>query len=109
MAIYRITQTVQARDIRQVRKIHPDATVTKVERNPSRADRFGDAIGNIADAKSEIESLAEEMRGWAENMPENLQGGDKHTEVEAAADSLEEMQNSLEEAEGAEVNFPGMM
>lgn len=109
MATYNITLTVHGRDIRQVQKQYPGANVTKVNHSPSRADRFADAISNISDGKSEVSSLAEEMREWADNMPENLQGGEKHTEVEEAADALDEINNQLEEAEAAEVNFPGMM
>jgi hypothetical protein len=39
---------------------------------------------------ADIEELAQEMRDWADNMPENQQGGDKHSEIEQAADTLEE-------------------
>lgn len=46
-----------------------------------------DAIGEVM---SECETLAEEMQSWADNMPENKQGGDKHGEVEAAAETLNE-------------------
>lgn len=44
----------------------------------------------LADAYSELESLAEEMRSWHDNMPENLQYGDKGSAVEEAATALEE-------------------
>lgn len=43
----------------------------------------------IQDAYSEIESLAEEMREWFDNLPENLQGADKGCQIEEAADVLE--------------------
>lgn len=43
----------------------------------------------VGDAFSEIESLAEEMGEWCDNMPENFQNGDKGSEVSEAKDSLE--------------------
>jgi hypothetical protein len=45
-----------------------------------------DAIGEVM---AEITDLGQEMRDWADNMPESKQGGDKHSEVEGAADTLE--------------------
>lgn len=43
----------------------------------------------LEDAYSEFECLAEEMREWYDNLPENLQGGDKGCQLEEAADMLE--------------------
>lgn len=43
----------------------------------------------VADAYSEIEILAEEMRDAFDNMPESLQGGDLGQRREEAADALE--------------------
>lgn len=45
--------------------------------------------GAVSDAQSEIESLAEEMRSWYDNMPENFQNGDVGSRVSEAADTLE--------------------
>lgn len=54
---------------------------------PPRELGLLDAIGEVM---ADVEELGQEMRDWADNMPENKQGGDKHSEVEGAADTLEE-------------------
>lgn len=46
-------------------------------------------IDAFNEAQGEVESLAEEMRSWFDNMPENLQGGDKGGMVDEAANTLE--------------------
>lgn len=45
--------------------------------------------GCVSDAMSELQSLGEELRSWYDNMPENLQGGDKGNQVDEAASALE--------------------
>jgi len=44
----------------------------------------------VDDAFSEIETLGEEMREWADNMPESLQGGDKYSTIDETANMLDE-------------------
>lgn len=46
-----------------------------------------DAI--IGDAYSEVQSLAEEMREWADNMEEKFSQTSKYDDVSSAADTLE--------------------
>lgn len=46
----------------------------------------------LDDAFSEVENLADEMRSWYDNMPENLQQGDKGCRVDEAASALENVQ-----------------
>lgn len=94
----------------------------------------------IDDAKSGAEELSEELQSWLDNMPENMQSGDKASQLEDAIASLEdftsaldncdfdvldsimtnefdpeealgtleEMQDSIEEAQDMSVEFPGM-
>jgi len=62
----------------------------------------------VADAKAQAEELRDELQDWRDNLPENLQQGSKADEIQSAIDSLEEFINSLESAENAEVEFPGM-
>lgn len=65
---------------------------------PPRDVGLLDAIGEVM---SELETLGQEMRDWADNMPESRQGSDKHAEVEQCADTLEEQANADPvEAEG---------
>lgn len=54
---------------------------------PPREVGLLDAIGEVI---AVCEALGQEMREWADNMPDNKQGGQKHSEVEQAADTLEE-------------------
>lgn len=108
MATYSVQLTVEGRDIRQIQKQYPGATVEKKGRSQSRADRFSDAVSLVVDAKSEFEALSEELRSWYENLPENFQEGEKGQQLEEAADALDEAVSQCEEVEGADVNFPGM-
>lgn len=74
----------------------------------SRAKRFEEAQANVALAKEEAENLRDELNEWKDNMPENLQGGQKYSDLEEAVSQLDEYIDNLETAEGAEVEFPGM-
>jgi uncharacterized ParB-like nuclease family protein len=74
----------------------------------SRAARFAEAQGMISDAKGQVEELHGELENWLEGMPENLKGGQKAEAIESAIGELETMIASLEEAEGTDVEFPGM-
>ncbi len=89
---------------------YPEASVSVVRKDPpeSRSDRFNEAIGMVSDGKSEIEGLRDELQEWRDGLPENLQGGDKASELDEAISSLDDILSSLEEAEGADVEFPGM-
>ncbi len=80
----------------------------KSKRRPSRADRFGEAQSDVSSAKGNAEELRDELQNWLDNLPENLQSGSKASELEDAISSLEEFINSCEEAEGVDVQFPGM-
>lgn len=59
-------------------------------RAPRPAPREVGLLDAIGEAVAICEELGEEMRSWADNMPESMQGGDKHGEVEQCADTLEE-------------------
>lgn len=51
----------------------------------------------IEDATSMIETAKDEERDFYDNMPENMQSGDKGQAADAAADALEEVHTSLDE------------
>ena len=74
----------------------------------SRADRFADAMGQLDNVISDVEELKSELEEWRDNMPESLQGGQKHEELEEAIGQLEDLINGLQEGMDTEVNFPGM-
>jgi DNA repair exonuclease SbcCD ATPase subunit len=50
----------------------------------------------LQDADSEIEELKEELQSWYDNLPENLQGGDKGSQLEEAIGQLESAQSFLQ-------------
>lgn len=80
----------------------------KSKRRPSRADRFATSQGDVSGAKTEAEELRDELQNWRDNIPENLQDGTKAGELDDAISALDEYIGALEEAEGADVQFPSM-
>lgn len=62
----------------------------------------GTVCGIIEDAKSTCEELRDELQDWLDNLPENLQGGEKADSLQEAISQLEEAISALEEAEGCE-------
>lgn len=58
---------------------------------------FEKISGDIEELKSIIDSAASDERDYYDNMHENLKGGDKGTQAEAAAGGLEEVRDALEE------------
>ncbi len=90
-------------------KMHVDAVANKHKPATSRADRFSEAQSSLADAKSGAEMLKEELEEWKNNLPENLQDGDKASQLENAINQLEEFVDACDTAEGVDVEFPSMM
>ena len=86
------------------------ASVTCTDATPpeSRADRFANALSLVSDAKSEVESLRDELQEWHDGLPDNLQSGSKADELDSAVSELEDLYSLLEDAEGRDVTFPGM-
>jgi hypothetical protein len=50
---------------------HPEAAVSVQRKEPaeSRSDRFSEAQSLVSDAKSEAESLRDELQDWHDNLP----------------------------------------
>jgi hypothetical protein len=67
----------------------PLSSVEQVKTPESRADRFAEAESLAGEACSIVEELKDEMEQWYDSIPENLQGGDKASEVESTKDALE--------------------
>lgn len=82
--------------------------VEKVSKITSRADQMDEAVGMIQNAKSVCEDLKDQIENWKNNLPENFQ--DKGSQLEGCMDALEQVINSLDEAESnaESVEFPGM-
>lgn len=120
MAEYRITATADDTNINAIRKKMAEVAkirggeagiqVEKVERNPSRADRLSRAESKLDDAKGILQDLKEEMENWRDSIPDNLQGGDKYSEIEECISALEDiLSGTVEDADFGSVSFPGMM
>ena len=95
---------------KHIRAKYPEVRITVERKEPpeSRGDRFSEEKWLIGDGKSQAGELRDELRAWLDNLPENLQQGSKADEIQSAIDSLEEFITACEEAEGIEVDFPGM-
>ena len=83
--------------------------IQKVEPATSRSARFSEALGKIEDGLSVMRELQEEMSNWLDTIPENLQGGEKYSQVEEAMYSLEDIVGNVESVEGSDVEFTSMM
>ncbi len=85
-------------------------TLIPKPRHPSRSERLEEAQAKIGDAKDIVEELKDEIEQWRDSVPENLQGGERYSQLEECEDALDNMVNSLDEAESAagDVSFPGM-
>lgn len=93
-----------------IRKTDVTVTVTKVKEGSSRSDRLSAAMADVETAASEVESLKDELQEWHDNMPENLQDGDKGSQLDDAVQALEELYDKLNEAvsDSQSIDFPGM-
>ena len=111
MAQYKVT--LQAASITQLqaqlKKLGIEASVEKINLSPSRADRLSEVESAVEDAKSTVEELRDEIQNWYDSLPENLQGGDKASQLEEAVSALEELSSNLEQCDFSGIEFPSMM
>lgn len=77
-------------------------------KHKSRARRYEEAMGNLEAARSECEELKDELESWRDNLPENMQDGEKACQLDEAIDALDTVVCAFEEIEGTDVEFPGM-
>jgi hypothetical protein len=90
----------------------PDAEVFSIEKlktAESRADRLAEAEDHVGAAHGIVEELEAEMQEWADSIPENVQGGEKASEVQQAIDDLQTLISDMENLDFRSVCFPGMM
>jgi hypothetical protein len=120
--LLKIEETIEAESIDEARLLAKDRvnlidkvkigeSISRVVRAKysSRASRLAEAETLISDAKCIVDDLKGEVEGWYENLPENFQNGEKGEQLQEAMDKLDELAQSLEEAEGhCDVEFPGM-
>lgn len=85
-------------------------SVSRDDPPESRSDRLAIAVSDMENAKTEVESLKDELQNWHDNLPENLQSGSKADELDESISALEEVEQELDSAiSSAEgVSFPGM-
>lgn len=56
-----------------------------------------DALPDPDDIKSQIEEVGQEERDYHDNMPENMQSGEKGEQAQEAASALEEAASEMDE------------
>lgn len=105
-----INEQVMPGKVFKVVSVTTQSTRPKYE---SRATRLSNAISQIREGLGEVESLAEELRSWADNMSgagTGLENTDKYQRLDEAAGTLESAKESIESEvsnlEGVEI--PGM-
>ena len=74
----------------------------------SRPDRFADAMNRLCGAKEDLEALCNELQDWKDNLPENLQDGDKANALDEAIGELEEIIEAVDGVSSNDVTFPSM-
>lgn len=68
--------------------------------NTERRKEIDKARGMIEEAKSILDQCENDEREYFDNMPENMQSGDKGQRAESAAEALNEAVGELENALG---------
>lgn len=65
--------------------------------NKERRNEIKKIIKNVEEIRSNIELILDDEQDYYDNMPENLQGGDRGITSEEAIDNLQEAINNIEE------------
>lgn len=113
--LYTVTIQVEASQLATVRKkadeAFPGAVRSCRHNDPvtSRADRLASLEADRDDVLNGVDELREELQEWHDNLPENLQQGDKGSELEEAISALDEIKDGLEGVDFGNVSFPSMM
>lgn len=66
--------------------------------NQDRRKEIADALAKLMEAISIIETAKDEEQEYFDNMPENLQQGERGQAAESAAEALSEAYDSMESA-----------
>lgn len=69
--------------------------------NKQRRKAIAEAISTIEELVTDIENLCDEEQEYHDNMPENMQQGEKGEAAEAAVDALGNAAQLLDEAKDA--------
>ena len=65
------------------------------------SQKVGNIKGELEALMQEIEEIKGEEEDYKDNIPENLQGGEKYVIAENAIENLEEAYNSLDDVVGS--------
>ena len=115
MADYRISFTLTAANVNQIKKrvqealgVDITAQIQKVERQPSRSDRLSEAAGWLGDVKRVVEEVKDELTESLDNMPEGLRENSETAQVNGeAVDSLDTALTALEDVELDDIEVRG--
>jgi len=66
--------------------------------NKKRRKNLERVVNMLEEAKGMLDTALEEEQEYRDNMPENMEGGDKAYAAEEAINALEDVVNNLEEA-----------
>jgi flagellar biosynthesis chaperone FliJ len=66
--------------------------------NNARRKQLSKWLEDIEAIKSELEEICSDEQDYFDNMPENLQGGQRGMDAEEAIDQMNEAVSSIEEA-----------
>ena len=66
--------------------------------NEGRRKRLGDAVKAISEAQSIVDQVKDDEQEAFDNLPENIQSGDKGTTMEQTIETLEEISSNLGDA-----------
>jgi len=112
---YIVTIRVAASRLKTIQKQAEQAfgemllNVEKDEVANSRASRLAEAEGQVESAKETVEELRDELQSWRDNLPENLQYGEKAGELDEAIGNLEDLASQLDDSNfNFEIDMPGM-
>lgn len=65
--------------------------------NKERREKIRDLIGRVEGIRADVEEIKDEEESYFDEMPENLQGGEKGEVAQNAIDELEEAITGLED------------
>lgn len=68
--------------------------------NAERRKKIQQLRDQLADIKNAIEELQGEEQEYVDNVPENMQGGERYEKAEQAADALTEAADAVDEVDG---------
>ena len=66
--------------------------------NEGRRKKLGDAMKALSEAQSIVDQVKDDEQEAFDNLPENMQSGDKGTTMEQTIETLEEISSNLGDA-----------